>query len=79
MTVKFDPKAEYILQDERALLRPLLEKDLDHLLPFALNEADTWKYSHGNGAGKDGMANYIQNALMARKQGTEYPFIIFDK
>lgn len=79
MNIIFDPKAEYVLEDENVLLRPLKQDDVDNLLIFALNEADTWKYSHANGAGKDNMTNYIQTALAARDEGKEYPFIVFDK
>jgi len=79
MTVNFDSQAEYILEDDRVLLRPLLEKDLDHLLPFALNETDTWKYSQYDAAGKQGMTDYIHTALIARATGKEYPFIVYDK
>ena len=34
----FDPKRNYILEDERVLLRPLNEEDITHLMPFSLNE-----------------------------------------
>jgi RimJ/RimL family protein N-acetyltransferase len=79
MSIKFDTNAEYILENESVLLRPLRTDDIEHLLPFAINEPDTWKYSHGNGAGKDGMTSYIHNALAAKNEGREYPFIVFDK
>ena len=69
MTIKFDPQAEYILQDERVLLRPLLDKDLDHLLPFALDEPGTWIYSQYDAAGKQGMTDYITAAVTARATG----------
>ncbi len=48
---------EIILEDERVLLRPLVEADITHLLPFALNEADLWKYSLISPAGEEGMKN----------------------
>jgi hypothetical protein len=52
MPIKFNQEEEYILQDERVLLRPLQEEDIQFLLPFALNETDTWVYSQVNAAGK---------------------------
>ncbi|HZY37721.1 MAG TPA: GNAT family N-acetyltransferase [Mucilaginibacter sp.] len=79
MTLSFDPNNEYILEDERALLRPLKESDLEFLLPFALNEPDTWKYSFISARGEDGMRQYIQDAMAGRATGTQYPFIVFDK
>jgi RimJ/RimL family protein N-acetyltransferase len=79
MTLNFNPKAEYILEDERVLLRPLKEPDLELLFPFAINEPDTWKYSTISLKGQEGMKNYINAAINGRADGKEYPFIIFDK
>ncbi|MDB4925200.1 GNAT family protein [Mucilaginibacter sp.] len=79
MATKFDSNAEYILEDEQVLLRPLKETDLQFLLPFALNETDTWKFSLKNAAGEDGMRAYIHDALAAREAGKEYAFIVYDK
>ncbi|MDB5140068.1 MAG: ydaF 1 [Mucilaginibacter sp.] len=79
MTLNFNHNAEYILEDARVLLRPLRETDLEFLLPFALNEPDTWKYSYISAKGEDGMRDYIKEALIAKSAGLEYPFIVFDK
>jgi len=70
---------EIILEDERVLLRPLVASDIEHLLPFALNEADIWKYSLVSPAGDEGMKNYINTTLLSKTAGIEYPFIVFDK
>ncbi len=70
---------EIVLEDERVLLRPLLAADIEHLLPFALNEADLWKYSLVSPAGEEGMQNYISTTLQNKTAGIEYPFIVFDK
>ncbi len=70
---------EIILEDDRVLLRPLLAADFEHLLPFALNEADLWKYSLISPAGEEGMKNYINTTIQNRAAGIEYPFIVFDK
>lgn len=75
----FDCTKDYILENERVLLRPLQKEDHPHLLPFALNEPELWKYSLVSAAGADGLAYYMQLALDARKGSKEYPFIIFDK
>lgn len=74
----FDYSKNYILQDERVLLRPLSTEDEQHLLPFSLEEPDLWKYSLVSGAAPN-LKYYLQIALDARAKGTEYPFIVFDK
>jgi N-acetyltransferase len=78
MTI-FDATKEYILENDVVLLRPLAENDFEHLLPFALNEPDLWKFSLVSPAGADGMKNYIAAAIEGRSKGLEYPFIVFDK
>lgn len=75
----FDCNNEYILENERVLLRPLQPDDYALLLPYALHEPDTWKYSLVSAAGHEGLLNYIQSALKAKQAGIEYPFIVFDK
>lgn len=75
----FSFKANFILEDERALLKPLTSVDFDHLLPFAMHEPELWKYSLISGSGEDGIRNYIQTALEARASQKEYPFIVYDK
>ncbi|MBK9791941.1 MAG: GNAT family N-acetyltransferase [Sphingobacteriales bacterium] len=77
MQVDFDK--EYILENERVLLRPLQESDVEHLLHFSLNEPELWTYSYQQADGEENLKRYIENALLCRKNKTEYPFIIFDK
>jgi len=71
--------SEYILEDERVRLAPLKETDFEFLLPFALNEPDTWKYSQISAKGDQGMRKFISTALANRAAGKEYAFIVFDK
>ncbi len=68
-----------LLEDKVALLRPLREEDYNLLLPFALNEPDTWYYSLVRAAGEDGLRYYMNIALEGKAKGTEFPFIVFDK
>jgi N-acetyltransferase len=68
-----------ILEDERALLRPLQESDFEFLLPFSLNEPDIWKYGLVTAAGEENLRNYINSTVKNRNNKTEYPFIVFDK
>ena len=77
--ILFSTAENYILEDERVLLRPLSVKDFTHLLPFAENEAGLWKHSMVSAAGEEGMKKYIEKALSQRLSGIEYPFIVFDK
>ncbi len=79
MPLNFDTNNNYVLEDERVLLRPLKESDFEFLLPFALNEPDTWKYSLVSAHGEEGMRNYIGIALAGRASEKEYAFIVFDK
>ena len=69
----------YILEDERVKLRLLGEDDYNNLLPFALHEKDTWKFSLVGAEGEEGLKNYMSIALKAWREEKEYPFIVFDK
>ncbi|MEO6522813.1 MAG: GNAT family protein [Mucilaginibacter sp.] len=79
MAFNFDTTADYILEDEHVLLRPLQADDYERLLPYAINEPDTWQFSLVQAAGEAGMKKYIDDALAAKATGKEYPFIVFDK
>jgi RimJ/RimL family protein N-acetyltransferase len=79
MNDQFDLTKEYVLEDDCVLLRPLTEEDCNNLLLFSLNEPEIWKYSLVRVAGEENLKNYIHAALAARKAGSEYPFIVFDK
>lgn len=68
-----------ILEDESVLLRPLQLSDVENLLYFSIHEPDLWYYSLVRANGKEQLENYIQIALKARKNQTEFPFIVFDK
>jgi RimJ/RimL family protein N-acetyltransferase len=68
-----------MLEDEMVLLRPLQATDIDNLLDISINEPETWEYSLVRANGKENLENYIQLALKARENKTEYPFIVYDK
>lgn len=68
-----------ILEDEFVLLKPLQEIDVENLLEISNNEPETWKYSLIQANGKDNLENYIQIALKAKENKTEFPFVVFDK
>ncbi|MBX3242526.1 MAG: GNAT family N-acetyltransferase [Chitinophagaceae bacterium] len=75
----FSFSASYVLENERALLRPMEADDYERLLPFALNEPEIWTYSMIPASGEEGLKNYIRAALDARAGGREYAFVVYDK
>ncbi|MDQ6889341.1 MAG: GNAT family N-acetyltransferase [Bacteroidota bacterium] len=79
MFEKFDCTKNYVLEDDRAVLRPLQQEDFNNLLPFSLNEPYLWKYSLAGAEGEEGLQNYMNITFKAREEGKEYPFIVFDK
>jgi len=68
-----------ILENERVLLRPLQRSDVENLLHFSINEPDIWFYSLVRANGKENLENYIDLALQAKENKTEFPFVVFDK
>lgn len=79
MLQPFDFSVDYILENEFVLLRPLTRNDEEQLLTYALNEPEIWKFSMVPLIGEEGLKNYIDTAIVARKEGKEYPFIVYDK
>jgi RimJ/RimL family protein N-acetyltransferase len=77
--MKFDFPQNTILENESVLLRPLQESDVENLLEISINEPETWEYSLVRANGKENLENYIQIALKARENKTEFPFVVFDK
>ncbi len=75
----FDLTRDHTLEDNCVLLRPLTENDCGNLLHFSENEPELWNYSLVPVAGKENLEAYIKATISARKQGKEYPFIVFDK
>ena len=75
----FDFAKDYILEDERVLLRPFVSSDIDHLMTFAVNEPEIWKFSLIQAGSADKMKKYLDMALEAKANKKEYPFIVFDK
>ena len=75
----FDFSNTVILENQRALLRPLQQSDFENLLPFSITEPSIWKYSSLQAAGEENLKKYIDMALKAKQEQKEYPFIVFDK
>jgi RimJ/RimL family protein N-acetyltransferase len=79
MSTTLDFSQNIILEDNLVLLRPLQESDVENLLEISLNEPETWKFSLTRANGKENLAHYIQLAIKARENKTDFPFIVFDK
>lgn len=75
----FDISKEYILENDRVLLRPLTIEDIGHLAHFSINEPSLWDYSLLPGNGLENLNTYIKSALDAKIAGNAYPFIVWDK
>ncbi|HEY0030892.1 MAG TPA: GNAT family protein [Bacteroidia bacterium] len=75
----FDFTADYILENDRVMLRPLVNSDAKNLLSISLNEPEIWKFSLIQASGEDNLKNYIQIATKAREEKKEYAFSVYDK
>lgn len=75
----FNFSQSIVLENETVLLRPLQESDSDNLLEISINEPETWEYSLVRANGRENLEKYIQIALKAKDNQTEFPFIVFDK
>lgn len=75
----FDFLTDYILENDKVLLRPLQLSDFQNLVNFSIEEPDLWKYSLQSAAGTEQLMQYLQTAITGRNQHREYPFIVFDK
>jgi RimJ/RimL family protein N-acetyltransferase len=70
--MSFNFNQDLVLEDERVLLRALQNSDVEHLLEISLNEPETWEYSLVKGT-KENLTNYIQLAIVARENKTQFP------
>jgi len=71
--------SEIILENEFVELRPLQIDDIALLSHFAISEPTIWKYSLMQIQNENDLVKYVEQALEARSQKKEYPFIVFDK
>lgn len=70
---------DYILENDRVLLRPLQPEDFEILKEFAINEPNLWEYSLLSADGEENMKIYLNSAFADKAKETAYPFIVFDK
>ncbi|ALJ04119.1 GCN5 family acetyltransferase [Pseudalgibacter alginicilyticus] len=74
-----DFQKDYILENDKVLLRPLVENDFDQLLRYSLNELDIWDFNAFGANGEDNLRQYIKTAIENRKKQTDYVFVVIDK
>jgi N-acetyltransferase len=67
------------LENERVLLRPLMENDWINLLKVASEHEDLVQFSPIKIHTEEYLKDYIKNCLDSRDAKSFYPFIVFDK
>jgi RimJ/RimL family protein N-acetyltransferase len=72
-------KTEFVLENERVLLRILQPQDSEYLLSISENEPENWAYGLENASGLANLNAYIASAVHAHDQRQAIPFIIYDK
>ena len=75
----FDTTSEVILENERVLLRPLMQEDAVYLSDYVKAEPTLWKYALTPITTAQEFGQYIATAIESRGLKTAYPFIVFDK
>ena len=75
----FDVSEDLILEDERVLLRPLVQEDAVFLSAYVKAEPTLWKYALTPITTAQEFEQYIKTAIESRILKTAYPFIVFDK
>jgi RimJ/RimL family protein N-acetyltransferase len=75
----FDTTTDLILEDERVLLRPLVQEDAVYLSSYVKDEPALWTYALTPITTEQEFEQYITTAIEARRSNTAYPFIVFDK
>jgi len=72
------PDHHIILENERARLEPLEEKHFDLLWPIA-QQQQLWAFTSARINSETDFRKYFDTALAERKNGSSYPFAVFDK
>ena len=75
----FDTSIDVILEDERVLLRPLVQADVANLSAYVKAEPTIWKYALTPITTDQEFEQYIATAVETRHLKSAYPFIVFDK
>jgi RimJ/RimL family protein N-acetyltransferase len=75
----FDTSIDVILEDERLLLRPMVQADVANLASYVKDEPTLWKYALTPITTDQAFEQYIATAVETRQLKSAYPFIVFDK
>jgi RimJ/RimL family protein N-acetyltransferase len=75
----FDISTDIILENERVLLRPLVQDDAVYLSAYVKEEPTLWQYALTPITTEQEFDQYIKTAIESRGLKTAYPFIVFDK
>ena len=75
----FDTSTDFILENERVLLRPLVQDDAVYLSAYVKEEPALWKYALTPITTEQEFEQYVATAVEARQLKSAYPFIVFDK
>jgi RimJ/RimL family protein N-acetyltransferase len=70
---------DYVLENDKMILRPMVESDFDLLLEFSTNEPDIWKFNGNEPNNAENLKRYIEKALHNRKMKIDYPFTVIHK
>jgi RimJ/RimL family protein N-acetyltransferase len=75
----FDTSTDFILENERVLLRPLVQDDAVYLSAYVKEEPALWKYALTPITTDQEFEQYMATAVEARQLKSAYSFIVFDK
>jgi RimJ/RimL family protein N-acetyltransferase len=75
----FDTSTDIILENERVLLRPLMQDDAVYLSAYVQEEPSLWKFALTPITTVQEFDLYIKTAIESRRLKNAYPFIVFDK
>ena len=76
---QFDFTKDYVLEDERVILRPITISDTELLIQYVQNEPELWQFSLVAIQKPEDLKRYIETAIQGRNDQNAYPFIVFDK
>jgi RimJ/RimL family protein N-acetyltransferase len=75
----FDFTKDYVLEDDRVILRPITFSDIQALTTYVQNEPEIWTYSLVAIQQEADLKKYIESAIQSRMDKTAYTFIVYDK
>jgi RimJ/RimL family protein N-acetyltransferase len=76
---QFDFTKDYVLEDDRVILRPITLSDILLLTTYVQNEPEIWTYSLVAIREEEDLKRYIESAIQSRMDKTAYTFIVYDK